>query len=533
MIPLRPDSLELYDTTLSASAQRAGVPLTLHDRIRVLERIDVIGVAFIEGGRPAASLRDKEFFARAARVPLRSASLVAIGSVRRPGTVAADDPQIAVLRDVGTRFVTVTATAHDLHVGQGLRASLDENLMMLSDTVRHLVAEGKQVIVDAEHYFDGFARNPAYALEVVRTAAEAGARTVVLCDTNGGMLPDWIADAVSATTSIGVDLGIRCENDSGCAVANSLAGLGAGAVHVQGAVNGYGARAGTTDVTTLIPDLQLKYGWPVVTAEQLRELTRTARVVGEITAQPVCPRQPYVGESAFANPAGPHAAAMRVNADLHQHVDPRSVGNDMRLLVSDLTGRANIQVAGAQLGLDLADRAVVSEVARAVHERETRGYAYEAADASFELLVRRMRGELVTPPFTVLGWRVMTGQQGEGPEATAPAEAVVRIIADGAHRSCTGAGTGPVKALGQALRRALDGVHPQVKDYELADYRVRLIRPGRGSDATVRVLIDTSCHGRTWTTVGVGENIVEASWEALTEAFVYGLVKGCGQDLET
>ncbi|MBE6477066.1 MAG: citramalate synthase [Propionibacteriaceae bacterium] len=528
MIPLRPDSLELYDTTLRECTWRTGVPLTVHDRIRMLGRIDAMGVTFIEGGRPAASRRDGEFFAQATRTPLRSASLVAVGQVRGPGLTAGDDPQVRALCEAGTRFVTVMATAHDQHVSRGSRISLDENLAMLSDTVRHLVAEGKQVIVDAEHYFDGCMSNPAYALEVVRAAAEAGARTVVLCDTNGGMVPGWIGDAVSAAASIGVDLGVRCHNDSGCAVANSLAGLDAGVVHVQGAVNGYGAHAGTTDLTTLIPDLQLKYGWPVVTAEQLREVTRTARVVGEITAQPVDPRQPYVGESVFAHRAGRHAAATRVNADLHEHADPRSVGNDMRLLITDMTGCANIQVAGAQLGLDLADHAIARDVAEAVREREARGYAYETAGASFELLVRRMRGELDTPPFTVLGWRVTTEQQGDDSDAPAPTRAVVRLLADGLRRSSAGEGRGPVDALDQALRRALGAAHPQVTAYELVDYRANLLRAGRGTDATVRVLIDTACQGRTWTTVGVGENVIEASWEALAEAFLYGLVKGHG-----
>ncbi|WP_316669353.1 citramalate synthase [uncultured Propionibacterium sp.] len=528
MIPLRPDSLELYDTTLREGAQRPGISLTVHDRIRMLGQIDSLGVGFVEGGWPDATPLDREFFAQAAHVPLRSASLVALGRVRRPGAAAADDPQVAALRDAGTRFVTVLVTAHDLHVSQVLRTSLDENLAMLSQTVRHLVAEGRKVIVDAEHYFDGFLRNPAYALEIVRTAAEAGARTVVLCDTNGGMLPDWIGDAVSTASSIGIDLGVHCHNDSGCAVANSLVGLGAGAVHVQGSVNGCGERAGSTDLTTLIPDLQLKYGWPVVTPEQLNGLTHVARAIGEITAQPVAPRQPYVGESAFAHRAGPHAAAIRVNDDLYQHVDPRSVGNDMRMLISDMAGCANAQVKGAQLGLDLTDHAIAGEVVEAVREREAHGYSYEDADASFDLLVRRMRGELGGSPFTVVGWRVITEQQGDDPDAEAPTEAVVRLIAGGSYRVCAGEGNGPVNALDQALRRALGGVYPQVCAYELVDYRVRLLDEGHGTDAAVRVRIDTACEDVTWATVGVGENVIEASWEALAEAFLYGLVKGHG-----
>lgn len=531
MIPLRPDSLELCDTTVRVLAEQGEISLTVHDRISLLSWIDSLGVGLIEGGQPGAGPVEREFFARAAQVPLRSASLVALGPVRRPGAVAtADEPQVSALRDAGTRFVTVRVQAHDLHVSQVLRVSLDENLAMLAQTVGHLVGEGKRVIVDAEHYFDGLTHNPAYALEVVRTAAEAGARTVVLTDTNGGMLPDWIGDAVSTTASIGVDLGVHCHNDSGCAVANSLAALAAGAVHVQGVVNGYGERAGSADLTTLIPDLQLKYRWPVVTSEQLASLTHVARAVGEIAAQHVAPRQPYVGDAAFAHQAGHHAAAVRINADLYQHVDPRSVGNDMRLIISDMAWRANIQVKGAQLGLDLADRAIAAEVAAAVREREAHGYAYEAADASFELLVQRMRGELEERPFTVVGWRVITEQQGDDPDAEAPTEAVVRLRAGGSYQLRAGEGAGPVNALDQALRRALGGVFPQVCDYELVDYRVRLLGEGHGNgtDATVRARIDTVCGEHTWTTVGVGENVVEASWEALAEAFLYGLVKGYG-----
>lgn len=525
--PVRPENLQLYDTTLRDGGQQEGIQLSVADKLRIAEQIDSLGVGFIEGGWPGSNPVDTEFFARAASLDLRNARLVAFGSTRRAACAPGDDPQIAALCAAGTEWVCVVAKAHDLHVTQALHTTLDENLAMITDTVHHLIGEGKKVIVDAEHYFDGFRSNPAYALEVIRTAAEAGAQTVVLCDTNGGMLPSWMGDVISTSSSIGVELGVHCHNDSGCAVANTLAALEAGVSQVQGTINGYGERTGNMDLTTLIADLQLKYGWPVVTPEQLGMLTEISRTVAEIANQPEMARQPYVGESAFAHKAGLHASALRVNNDLYQHVQPESVGNDMRMLISEMAGRANIQIKGEQLGLDLSDRDLAGRVADLVKAREAQGYAYEAADASFELLVRTMAGDLADPPFEVISWRVFTEQDTE-PVAGAASEATVKLAARSTRQLYVGEGNGPVNALDQALSRALSPVYPQVHDFELTDYRVRILDEGHGTDATVRVQIDTSWAGHTWTTVGVGENVIEASWEALTEAYLYGLVKNYG-----
>ncbi|SER63452.1 2-isopropylmalate synthase [Propionibacterium cyclohexanicum] len=530
--PVHPENLQLYDTTLRDGGQQEGIQFSVADKLKIAELVDSLGVGFIEGGWPGSNPVDTEFFARAASLELRNARLVAFGSTRRAGRRAGDDPQLRALCEAGTEWVCVVAKAHDMHVTQALHTTLDENLAMVTETVEYLIGEGKKVIVDAEHYFDGFRSNPAYALEVIRDAAEAGAQTVVLCDTNGGMLPSWMGDIVSSSASIGVELGVHCHNDSGCAVANSLAALEAGASQVQGTINGYGERTGNMDLTTLIADVQLKYGWPVVTPEQLGMLTQVSRTVAEIANQPAQLRQPFVGESAFAHKAGLHASALKVNDGLYQHVQPAAVGNDMRMLISEMAGRANIQIKGEQLGLDLSDRELAGRVADAVKQREARGYAYEAADASFELLVRRMAGTGDDAPFEVISWRVFT-EQGVMPaddpdHSVAASEATVKLAAKGTRQLYVGEGNGPVNALDQALSRALSPVYPQVRQFELTDYRVRILDRGHGTDATVRVQIDTTCEEITWTTVGVGENVIEASWEALTEAYLFGLTKRYG-----
>lgn len=529
MNPVRPEKLHIYDTTLRDGAQQAGMHLSLDDKLAIALQADAMGVDFIEGGWPGANPIDTEFYARAPELGLRTAKLVAFGSTRRAGSRASEDPLLEALCTAGTDYVCIVAKAHDVHVTQALRTTLDENLAMVADSVRFLVGHGKRVLVDAEHYFDGFRTNPAYALEVVRTAAEAGAETVVLCDTNGGMLPHWMGDIISATSSIGVELGVHCHNDSGCALANSLAAMDAGVTHIQGTINGYGERTGNTDLTTLIADLQLKYEWPVVTPEQLGNMTSVSRTVAEIANQPVSARQPYVGESAFAHKAGLHASALKVNNDLYQHIDPTAVGNDMHMLISDMAGRANIQIKGEQLGMDLSDRDLAGQVASLVKQREAHGYAYEAADASFELLVRDTCGELNDRPFSMTSWRVFIEQRGSS-EDDAYTEATVKLEAQGSPQIFVGEGNGPVNALDQALRRALRPAYPQVRDYELTDYRVRILDEDRGTDATVRVQIGTIWQHDTWTTVGVGANIIEASWEALSDAYLFGLLKGFGAD---
>lgn len=526
-LPGMPERFHLYDTTLRDGAQQEGIHLSVVDKLRIAGLLDELGIGFIEGGWPGANPNDTEFFDRARQdLHLRSARLVAFGSTRKAGGRADRDPLTRALLDAGTDYVCVVAKSHEQHVIQALRTTLDENLAMIRDTVSFLVGEGRRVFVDCEHYFDGFRTNPSYALEVVRASAESGAEVAVLCDTNGGMLPSWMGDIVSTTAQIGIDLGVHCHNDSGCAVANSIAAAEAGVMHIQGTVNGYGERTGNMDLTTLIADLQLKCGWPLVTDEQLEKLTGISYAVADIANQPHLPRQPYVGSSAFAHKAGLHASAIKVNEDLYQHVRPEAVGNDMRMLISDMSGRANVQIKGEQLGLDLSDRDVAARVADEVKAREMRGYSYEAADASFEVLVRTMLGQLEVP-FDLVQWRVFIEQKATLPEES-ETEATVKLEVNGTPHTYVGEGNGPVNALDQALRRALTPAYPQVKRFELTDYRVRILDQVRGTDATVRTLIDTTDGSHTWTTVGVGGNVVEASWEALNDAYLFGLIKGYG-----
>ena len=519
--PVPPETFHIFDTTLRDGAQQEGLRLSVADKLRIAGYLDELGVTFIEGGWPGANPNDTAFFAAAQQIPLRRAQLVAFGATRRVGGKAADDPLVAALRDAGTSTVCLVAKSHEVHVERALRTSLAENVEMVRDTVAHLVGEGRRVFVDCEHFFDGYRHNSAYALEVVRAAAESGAEVVVLCDTNGGMLPSAMGDVVGAASAIGVDLGVHCHNDTGCAVANTIAAVEAGVMHVQGTINGYGERTGNADLTSVIPNLQLKYGWPLLPPEKLAELTRISHAIAAVTNQPTYHRQPYVGVSSFAHKGGLHASAVKVDEMLYQHVNPGLVGNGMRMLISDLAGRANIQIKGEQLGFDLSDRELAAAITEAVKEREAQGYAFEAADASFELLVREHLG-LMPQTFQVRSWRVFTEQQADGETVS---EATVKLTVKEQAQATVGEGNGPVNALDAALRKALSPVYPQVSEYELTDYRVRILDDGHGTDAIVRTLIDTAHEGFTWTTVGVGTNVVEASWEALADAYRYGLMR--------
>jgi 2-isopropylmalate synthase len=518
----KPAEFHVFDTTLRDGSQQEGLNLSVPDKLAIAALLDELGVHFIEGGWPGANPNDTSFFAAMAdgALKLRNAELVAFGFTRRVGMKAADDPMTAAIRDSRAPVACIVAKSHDRHVEQALRTTLTENLAMISDTVKHLRAEGQRVFVDCEHFFDGYRENPWYALEAVRTAAEAGAEVVVLCDTNGGMLPTWIGEIVSAATEIGVPIGIHTHNDSGCAVANALAAVDAGVMHVQGTVNGYGERTGNAELLSVVANLELKYGWPLLPAGSLREATRLAHAIAEVTNVPPSARQPYVGLSSFAHKAGLHASAIKVDPNLYQHIDPALVGNDMRMLVSDMAGRANIQIKGEELGFDLSDRELAARITDRVKDAEAAGYTYEAADASFELLLRR---ELEQLPeyFQVHSWRVFT-QSTDGQETDT--ECTVRLTAKGESQRVVGEGNGPINALDQALRNALLPAYPPVEKFELIDYKVRILDQGHGTDATVRVLIETTDGLSAWTTVGVGQNIIEASWEALCDAYVFGLI---------
>jgi 2-isopropylmalate synthase len=512
----------VYDTTLRDGAQQEGLNLSVQDKLHISRHLDDLGVGYIEGGWPGSNPKDTEFFRLAAKeLDLRHATLAAFGATRRPHVTAADDTLLAALRESGASVVTLVAKSHDRHVELALRTTLDENLAMVRDSVTHLREHGQRVFVDLEHFFDGYRANRDYALEVVRTAAEAGAEVAVLCDTNGGMLPHWVTEVVEDVMTTGARLGIHAHNDTGCAVANSMAAVQAGATHLQGCINGYGERTGNADLVTCVANLELKLGLSLLPDGRLADATRIAHAISEITNYPPHARQPYTGVSAFAHKAGLHASAIRVDADLYQHIDPALVGNDMRLLVSEMAGRATIELKGKELGYDLAsDPDRLARVTDRVKQMEQSGYTFEAADASFELLLAEEVDGVRTSFFDVESWRVLA-ESSRGADALA--EATVKLRAGGVRLAVIGEGNGPVNALDHALRQAIEQVYPDVARFHLTDFRVRILDQGHGTDAVTRVLIETTDGKDVWVTVGVGANIIEASWEALVDALTYGL----------
>ncbi len=519
----------VYDTTMRDGAQQEGLNLSVQDKLHIARHLDDLGVGYIEGGWPGSNPKDTEFFALAAKeLDLRHATLAAFGATRRPNVAAADDPMLAALRDSGASVVTLVAKSHDQHVLKALRTTLEENLAMVRDSVEHLIDHGQRVFVDLEHFFDGYAENRDYALEVVRTAAEAGAEVAVLCDTNGGMLPHLVTDVVTDMMAhgAGVRLGIHAHNDTGCAVANSMAAVRAGVTHLQGCINGYGERTGNADLVTCVANLELKLGMSLLPADdlgrsRLADATRISHAISEITNYPPHARQPYTGVSSFAHKAGLHASAIRVDPDLYQHVDPALVGNDMRLLVSEMAGRATIELKGRELGFDLTrDPDQLARVTDRVKAMESEGYTFEAADASFELLLAEEVEGRRPAFFELESWRVSAESSRS---ASALSEATVKLYAGGERFAVVGEGNGPVNALDHALRQAIERVYPDVARFHLTDFRVRILDQGHGTDAVTRVLIETSDGKDTWVTVGVGANIIEASWQALVDAFTFGL----------
>ncbi len=518
----------VYDTTLRDGAQQEGLNLSVADKMTIARQLDDLGVGYIEGGWPGANPKDTAFFRRAKEeLDLRHAKLAAFGATRRAGMKAADDPLTAALRDSGASVVTLVAKSHERHVELALRTTLEENLAMIRDTITHLREEGQQVFLDAEHFFDGYRLNRDYALEVLRTAYDAGADVVALCDTNGGMLPPWVSDVVhDVIETTGVRVGIHCHNDTGCAVANTLAAVEAGASHVQGTINGYGERTGNADLIAVVANLELKLDREVLPAGLLRDSTRIAHAVAEVTNIPPAQRQPYVGSSAFAHKAGLHASAIKVDPNLYQHMDPVGVGNDMRLLISDMAGRASIELKGRELGYDMSDdKELVVRITNRVKDLESHGYTFEAADASFELLLaEEVEGRRPTF-FEIESWRVITETLTHAePDEEAVSEAVVKLTSEGVRYVVTGEGNGPVNALDCALRAAIGQAFPEVAKFELVDYKVRILDWGHGTDAITRVLITTSDgESSSWVTVGVGANVIEASWEALVDGLTYGI----------
>ena len=525
MSPPDAQHVETYDTTLRDGSQQVGLQFTVADKLRVTRLLDDLGVDVIEGGWPGSNPKDAEYFARAAELPWRHATLAAFGATRRPGRGVDDDPNLGALLDSKAPIVTLVGKSWDLHVTEALRTTLDENLAMVADSIAHLVAAGRRATFDAEHFFDGYAADPAYALAVVQAAAAAGADTVVLCDTNGGSLPTSVARVVRevrAALPDGIRVGVHFHDDSACAVANSLVAVEAGARHVQGAANGYGERCGNADLFAIVAGLELKQGLQLLPEDRLAALTTTAHAIAELANLPPDHRQPYVGAAAFATKAGLHASAIARRADAYSHVDPGRVGNKARVLVSELAGRSNVLAKAGELGLDLdADPALGARVLDRVKELEHRGYAFEVADASFELLVRRESGTF-QPPFTLEGYRVLVERKEDGTDVS---EATVRLLVDGERVLAVGEGVGPVHALDQALRRALTPRHPELKDVGLVDFKVRILDGRAGTRAVTRVLVTSADPDAEWTTVGVSDDIVTASWEALADGIHYGLLR--------
>jgi 2-isopropylmalate synthase len=519
------DTFHVYDTTLRDGAQQEGLTLSVVDKLVIARQLDDLGVGFIEGGWPGAIPKDTEFFRRAqTELDLKHAQLAAFGATRRPGAKAPDDPQVAALRESGAPVVTLVAKSHDRHVRLALRTTLEENLAMIAETITHLRAEGQRVFLDAEHFFDGYRSNPAYALEVVRTAAEAGADVVALCDTNGGMMPNELTDVVRAVAdATGSRLGIHCHDDTACGVANTLVAVDAGVTHVQGTANGYGERAGNANLFSVVAGLELKRGRQVLSGDGLAEMSRIAHAISEVTNVAPDTHQPYVGLSAFAHKAGLHASAIKVDPMLYQHIDPALVGNDMRMLVSDMAGRASVELKGRELGYDLSgDKEAIGRVTDRVKDLEAHGYTFEAADASFELLLRDELGQR-HEYFAVESWRVIVERH---PDDRMTSEATVRLLAKGERLVAVGEGNGPVNALDKALRTALEQLYPELARLELTDYKVRILAGSHGTGAITRVLIESDDgSGHTWNTVGVHENIIAASYHALEEAVTYSLLR--------
>ncbi len=515
--------VELYDATLRDGMGGGGMSLTAQEKLRVVHRLDELGVHLIEAGFPSSNPKEQELFDLLAQESLTTSQIVAFGMTRRREIEASDDEGLRVLAGCFAPVCTLVGKTSLLHVEKVVRVSREENLAMLSSSIAFLVSEGKRTLLDAEHFFDGFTHDPGYALDCVRVAAEAGAERVVLCDTNGGSLPSQIVAAVTAVREALPDvlLGIHTHDDSGCAVANALVAVEAGATQVQGTINGIGERTGNANLVTMIADLQLKMGIEVLAPAQLARLTDTAHYVDALLNKAPNLGQPYVGKHAFAHKAGMHAAGVRADSSTFEHIDPALVGNRRDVLVSELAGRGTVEGKAGAAGIELGDDGAARVVER-VKELEHLGYQFEAADASFELLMRREAGSY-EPLFRLESWRTIVEQRADG---KVECEATVKVWIDGERYVRTAEGNGPVNALDSALRSAINRVHPHLADIELINFKVRILDETHGTQATTRVLIDSSDGQDVWGTIGVAENVIAASWQALVDSLEYAEQSG-------
>jgi 2-isopropylmalate synthase len=515
--------VELYDTTLRDGTQMEGISLSVDDKLKIARKLDELGVHYIEGGWPGSNPKDAEFFVRARSLHLQNARLAAFGATRRAGGKAETDPNLRALVDAGTPVVTIVGKADIRHVLHVLETTAEENLAMIADSVRYLKGHGLTVFFDAEHFFDGFFADKDYALQCLKVAAQAGADCVVLCDTNGGTITSRLQQVVATVVGeVDVPVGIHAHNGADLAVANTLAAVEAGAVHVQGAINGYGDMCGNANMISIIANLKLKMGLDVVTDEQLRKLTEVSRFVSEVANLPPNPRQPYVGSAAFAHKAGLHAAGVARAPWSYQHVDPALVGNETRFLVSELSGSHGLLAKLRERGIEV-DREEARKILEQVKLMESRGYQYEGAEASLELLVRRSRPGY-QPPFELEDFMVVERRHHGPGDREMLSEAMVKVRVEDEVIHTAAEGNGPVNALDAAVRKALLQFYPSLEAVRLVDYKVRIINSARGTGASVRVLIESTDGEHVWTTVGASTDIIEASWLALADSLEYWLV---------
>jgi 2-isopropylmalate synthase len=513
------EQVKLYDTTLRDGMGGPGMSLSVGEKLKVVHALDELGVHFIEAGFPSSNPKEAELFELLADEELERATICAFGMTRRRGLAAADDEALAIVAGSFAPVVCLVGKSWRLHLEKVTKVSDEENLAMIADSIAFCRERGKRMVFDAEHFFDGYRDDPGYALECARAAADAGAENVTLCDTNGGSLPGFVGETVAAVVEAlgdGVEVGIHTHNDAECAVANSLAAVEAGARLVQGTVNGYGERCGNANLASILPALQLKMGFDVVAPGQLATLAQTSHYLDELCNMTPYPDQPYVGRNAFAHKAGMHAAGVEADASTFEHLDPEAVGNQREILASELSGKATIRSQAARAGLELDDAAAARAV-EGLKRREHAGYHYEAAPASFELLLRREGGSY-EPLFELESFRVLVEKQAGGEVAT---EATIKVKVDGERYLRVAEGNGPVNALDSALRGAIADRYPHLAEIELTNYKVRILDESHGTGAVTRVLLDSSDGEREWGTIGVSENIIEASWEALVDSLEY------------
>ncbi|HWE31840.1 MAG TPA: citramalate synthase [Solirubrobacteraceae bacterium] len=519
--------IELYDTTLRDGMQGEGMSLSAQEKLRVAHRLDELGIDLIEAGFPSSNPKELELFSLLSRETFGHAVVAAFGMTRRRDAAASEDSGLRVLADCFAPVCTLVGKTWGLHLEKVVKVSREENLEMIAESVAFLVAAGKRVVYDAEHFFDGFFDDSSYALSCLSAAADAGAETVVCCDTNGGTLPDRLASAmgpvVAELAPVGVQIGIHCHDDSGCGVANSLAAIAAGATHVQGTINGYGERCGNANLISIIPNLQLKMGFECVTDAQLGSLTETAHYLDELLNFTPNPDQPYVGRNAFAHKGGMHVAGVAADPATFEHVDPAVVGNRREVLISELSGRGTVLERARDLGIVL-DEGAAARVIEHVKELEHHGYHFEAADGSFELLLRKQTGSY-EPLFTLESWRAIVEKRADGRVET---EATIKIWINGERFVRTAEGNGPVNALDRALRDALVEIHPHLADIDLVNFKVRILDESKGTGAVTRVLLDASDGDEVWGSIGVSENVIEASWEALVDSLEFGMQDAAG-----